>query len=418
MAGPVSGIGPRERRWLVIFLGLGSAYFGFLLAERLLGFIGGFGSILLILFLAWLLAFVMSPLVAGLERRLELPRPAIVVGAYLLALVVVGFVLFYTGAAMTQQVGELARNYPQAERDILATLAEWERGLQFGRLQVDLTDLYAGAVSQLGELGRDIVESAQEVAGVTVAALGGLFLIIVLSLYMLMDSGRILARLRAVVPRRYTDEAQLLERSVVRAFGGFLRAQLILAAIQALLVAVVGTAFGVPYLFLWGTLSALAMLIPFFGPPLALVPPIVGAVLFAGGVAIPVAIILFVVQTVLVNWLQPRLMRGALGLHPILVLVGLLLGAQVAGVWGALFGIPIIAVAWVFVSYVVFRTLPNAALPDTERLADVDEHVMVSVAKEQVGDETHPHIHVTRTRRADGTEQVEIRTDPVREPDA
>jgi predicted PurR-regulated permease PerM len=424
MTGPVTGIGPRERRWLVIFLVLGSAYFGFLLAERILGFVGGFGSILLILFLAWLLAFVMSPLVAGLHRRLDLPRPAVVVGAYLLALVVFGFVLFYTGAAITQQVAALAREYPQTERDILSTLAEWERGLQFGRLEVDLTDLYAGAVSELGRVGRDIVESAQEVAGVTVAALGGLFLIIVLSLYMLMDSQRILARLRAGVPRRYTDEAQLLERSVVRAFGGFLRAQLILAVIQAILVAVVGTAFGIPYLFLWGTLSALAMLIPFFGPPLALVPPIVGAALFAGNVAILVAIILFVVQTVLVNWLQPRLMRGALGLHPILVLVGLLLGAQVAGVWGALFGIPVIAVLWVFTSYVVFRTLPNAALPDTERLADVDEHVMVSVAKEQVGDETHPHIHVTRTRRADGSEQVEIRTDPeiqtgtAREPDA
>ncbi len=418
MTGPVRGIGPRERRWLVIFLALGSAYFGFLLAERVLGFVGGFGSILLILFLAWLLSFVMSPLVAGLHRRMDLPRPFVVVGAYLLALVVFGFVLFYTGAALTQQVAELARNYPQTERDILATLTEWERGLHFGRLQVDLTDLYAGAVTQLGRIGQDIVESAQEVAGVTVAALGGLFLIIVLSLYMLMDSQRILARLRAVVPRRYTDEAQLLERSVVRAFGGFLRAQLILAAIQAILVAVVGTIFGIPYLFLWGTLSALAMLIPFFGPPLALVPPIVGAALFAGGVAIPVAVILFVVQTVLVNWLQPRLMRGALGLHPILVLVGLLLGAQVAGVWGALFGIPVIAVIWVFTSYVVFRTLPNAALPETERLADVDEHVMVSVAKEQVGDETHPHIHVTRSRRADGSEQVEIRTDPVREPDA
>jgi predicted PurR-regulated permease PerM len=418
VTGPVTGIGPRERRWLVIFLVLGSAYFGFLLAELLLGFVGGFGSILLILFLAWLLAFVMSPLVAGLHRRLDLPRPVVVVGAYLLALVVFGFVLFYTGAALTQQVAELARNYPQTERDILATLTEWERGLQFGRLQVDLTDLYGGAVSQLGRIGQDIVESAQEVAGVTVAALGGLFLIIVLSLYMLMDSQRILARLRAAVPRRYTDEAQLLERSVVRAFGGFLRAQLILAAIQAILVAVVGTLFGIPYLFLWGTLSALAMLIPFFGPPLALVPPIVGAALFAGGVAIPVAVILFVVQTVLVNWLQPRLMRGALGLHPILVLVGLLLGAQVAGVWGALFGIPVIAVIWVFTSYVVFRTLPNAALPETERLTDVDEHVMVSVAKEQVGDETHPHIHVTRSRRADGSEQVEIRTDQVREPDA
>jgi predicted PurR-regulated permease PerM len=245
---------------------------------------------------------------------------------------------------------------------------------------------------------------------VTIAALGSLFLIIVISLYMLMDSQRILGRLRAVVPRRYTDEAELFERSIVRAFGGFLRAQLILAAMQALLVAVVGTVFDIPYLFLWGTISALAMLIPFFGPPLALLPPIVGAVLFAGGAAIPVTVILVVVQTVLVNWLQPRLMRGALGLHPILVLVGLLFGAQVAGVWGAIFGIPIIAVLWVFVSYLAFGTVPNAALPVAERLSDVDEHVMVSVAKEQVGDETHPHIHVTRTRRPDGSEQVELRT--------
>ncbi len=409
MTGPASGIGPRERRWLVIFLALGSAYFAVLLTERFVGILDGIGTIVLILFLAWLLAFVMSPVVGAITRAVDLPRPAIVVGAYLLVLVVVGFVLFYTGAAITQQVAELARNYPETERRILGTLLEWEQSLRIGRLEVDLTDLYAGAARGFERLGADIVEQAQAIAGVTIATLGSLLLIIILSLYMLMDSQRILARLRTAVPRRYTDEAVLFERSIARAFGGFLRAQLVLALLQAALVAVIGTVFGIPYLFLWGTISALAMLIPFFGPALALVPPLVGAVLFAPDAALPVALILLAVQTVLVNWLQPRLMRGALGLHPILVLVGLLFGAQVAGVWGALFGIPIIAVAWVFVSYLVFGTVPNAALPETERLTDVDEHVMVSVAKEQVGDETHPHIHVTRMRRPDGTEQVELR---------
>ncbi|HEX2767451.1 MAG TPA: AI-2E family transporter [Candidatus Limnocylindria bacterium] len=412
MVGPAAGLGPRERRWLVVFLVLGSAYFGFLLVERIIGLVGGFGQIVLIVFLAWLLAFVMAPVVSGLEERIGLPRPVAVIGTYVVTLVVIGFALFYTGAAITQQVAEMAENYPQTERNILATLAELERSFVFGRLSVDLTELYAGAVAQLEGFGSAIVEQAQSIAGVTIAALGSLLLIIVLSLYMLMDSRRILARMRAAVPRRYTDEAELFERSLVRAFGGFLRAQLVLALIQAVLVAVVGTLFGIPYLFLWGTLSALLMLIPFFGPPLALLPPIVGAVLFTDA-AIPVTLILLVVQTVLVNWLQPRLMRGALGLHPILVLVGLLLGAQIAGLWGALFGIPVIAVLWVFASYALFRTIPNAALPEGERLSDVEEHVMVSVAKEQVGDETHPHIHVTRTRRADGTEQVEIRTDPV-----
>jgi predicted PurR-regulated permease PerM len=411
MTEPVSGFGPRERRWLIIFLILGSAYFASLLFERFVGMVSAFGTIVLILFLAWLLAFVMAPVVAGLERRLALPRPAIVVGTYLLALVVLAFVLFYTGSAITQQVAELARNYPQSERAVLATLAEWERSFQVGLLQIELTELYEGAAGQLGQLGGAIVEQAQAIAGVTIAALGALVLIIVLSLYMLMDSRRILSRLRGAVPRRYTDEAKLLERSIARAFGGFLRAQLVLAVVQAMLVAVVGTAFSIPYLFLWGTISALAMLIPFFGPPLALIPPIVGAALFASDTLLPVAVILITVQTVLVNWLQPRLMRGALGLHPILVLVGLLLGAQVAGVWGALFGIPVIAVAWVFVSYAVFGAVPNAALPETERLTDVEEHVMVAVEKEQVGDETHPHIHVTRTRRPDGSEQVELRMD-------
>jgi predicted PurR-regulated permease PerM len=412
MTEPVAGLGIRERRWLVVFLILGSAVFGLQLLQQVLDVVTGFGTILLILFLAWLLAFVMAPVVAWLERQSELPRPPIVVATYLLALVVFGFVLFYTGSAITQQVAGLARDYPQAEQRILATLASWEAGLQFGRLEIDLTELYEGAAGQLEQLGADVVEQAQAIAGVTIAALGALVLIVVLSLYMLMDSRRILGRLRGAVPRRYKDEAQLFERSIARAFGGFLRAQLILAVIQALLVAVVGTVFGVPYLFLWGTISALAMLIPFFGPPLALIPPIIGAALFAPDALLAVTLVLLVVQTILVNWLQPRLMRGALGLHPILVLVGLLLGAQVAGVWGALFGIPVIAVLWVFVSYVVFRAVPNAALPAEEQLSDVEEHVMVAVEKEQIGDETHPHIHVTRTRRPDGTEQVELRMDP------
>lgn len=406
-----AGLGPRERRWLIVFLALGSAYFGFLLAERLLFLLGGFSAIVLIVFFAWLLAFVMSPLVRFLDLRLRLPRPMVVAVTYLVSFIALGFVVFYAGAAITQQVAELAANYPQTERDILSTLDDWGSALSVGQLNVDLAALYQSAAAEVGNIGTVLVESAEAIAGVTIAAVGSLLLVIVLSLYMLMDSQRILGRLKSLVPRAYADEAELFERAVARAFGGFLRAQLVLALLQVVLVAVVGIAFDIPYLFLVGTLSALAMLIPFFGPPLALLPPIAAAAIFNPGAFLPVTIILLVVQTVAVNWLQPRLMREALGLHPVLVLLGLLLGAQVAGVWGALFGIPVIAVLWVFVSYVAFRAVPNVALPERERLSDVQEHTMVSVAKEQVGDETHPHIHVTRTRRPDGSEEVRLEVD-------
>lgn len=408
---PAAGIGPRERYWLVIFLILGSGFFGLLLAQSLVNFLSGFSQIFLILFLAWLLAFVMAPVVNWLEERLSMSRPVAVVAAYIVALVALGFVLFYTGSAITQQVGQLAEDFPDTAERIEATLADWQRNLQFGRLQIDLLSLFESARRQAEAIGGAIFSYAQTIAGFTVAALGSLVLIIILSLYMLMDSERILERIKRLVPRQYTDEVDIFERSVDRAFGGFLRAQLILAAFQVVLVAIVGLVFGIPYLFLVGTLSALAMLIPFFGPPLALIPPIVAAAIFVPEAFVFVAVILIVVQTLVVNWLQPRLMRDTLGMHPILVLVGLLVGAQVAGVWGALFGIPVIAVLNVFVNYVVFRAVPNVTLPEQERLGHLPESTMVSVEKAQLGDETHPHIRVHRSLRPDGSEEVRLEVD-------
>ena len=121
-----------------------------------------------------------------------------------------------------------------------------------------------------------------------------------------------------------------------------------------------------------------------------------------------IAIILVAGQTVVINWLQPKLMRDALGMHPILVLVALLVGSQVAGVWGALFGIPVIAVINVFVNYMLESAVPNASLPERERLEDVEDHTMVRVEKDQVGDETHPSIHVHRSLRPDGEEELQL----------
>lgn len=414
--GQTSGLGPRERRWLLAFLVLGSAYFAVLLTQLLLGFLGGFSQILLILFLAWLLAFVMSPVARFIETRMRMSRGIAVVIAYLLALVALGFVLFTTGAAITQQLARATNQFPDTAIKIEKTLAGYQSTLGLDRVNIDLVGLFHSAQGQLGNLAGAIFAQAQEIAGATLATLGALFLILILSLYMLADSERLLGKLNRVVPRQYSDELQILESSVARAFGGFLRAQLVLAVVQAILVAIVGTIFGIPYLFLVGTLSALAMVIPFFGPPLALIPPIVAAWIYTPDTFLISTVILVAVQTVIVNWLQPRLMRDALGMHPILVLVGLLVGAQVAGVWGALFGIPVIAVLNVFLNLILWSELPNVALPEGERLSDVGEGTMVKVAKAQVSDETHPHIHVHRTVLADGQEQVEMTVDDEVEP--
>lgn len=401
-------LGTRERRWLLAFLVLGTVYFGILVGEFLLRALGTFSQILLILFLAWLLAFLMSPLVGYLVPRLGLPRGAVVVLTYLVALVALGFGLFYTGTAITQQVADLTDNFPETAARIRSSLAAWQEDLQIGRLEIDLVSMFETLQAQAGAIAGAIFAQAELIAGVTVAALAALSLIIVLSMYMVMDADRILAKINRLMPSRFRDELDIFERSVARAFGGFIRAQVILALIQALLVAVLWVALGLPYLFIVATLSGIAMLIPFFGPVIAFVPPVAAALIYRPDAVLWVLGVLFVAQLPIVNWLQPRLMQGALGMHPILVLVGLLVGAQVAGVWGALFGIPAVAVLNVFFNYWAERAVPNVLLPERERLANVQQMTLVRVEKEQVADETHPSIHVHRSLRPDGSEEFDI----------
>jgi predicted PurR-regulated permease PerM len=379
----------RDQWWRSAFFLVGTIYLGLLLLSLLLDVLGGFVQIALTVFLAWLLAFVLSPLVAVIVRRTGVPRGVAVGVVYAATLVVSGFLLFYAVSSIGASMGELTEEWPVVREQTESRLRNWQELVSFGRFQPDLVGLYRDLEGTLTRIGTSIVG---DVPQVTIAVLGSLVLVVILSLYMVADAERIVRALKRVAPSRWSDEVDILERTVTRAFGGFLRAQVILAAIQAGLTIAVVLLLGLPYGFIIVAVSTLAMLVPFFGPPLALVPPIVAVGIFDPDWFLVVAPALLVVQTVLVNWLQPRLLHDALGMHPILVLVGLLVGAQIAGVWGALFGIPILAVANVFFSYLVnLRTIEESPNELEEVIEEVRQEMpeaeheeLVALAAERV----------------------------------
>jgi predicted PurR-regulated permease PerM len=359
--------GRRERWWRSAFIILATVYVGLLLLGLVIQILAGFTQIVLVVFMAWLLAFVLSPVVAWLTERRGISRGAAIGLTYAATLIGSGFLLFYAVSALAANTAKMAADFPLTRARIEGTLREWSDLVAFGNFDLNLVELYRDVEATMAGTVQSIIGDVPEVS---VAVLGSLLVVIILSLYMLADSAGIIAKLERVVPNRYHDEFEILERNVSRAFGGFLRAQVILAGIQTLLTVLVIILLDLPYGFVIATASALAMLIPFFGPPLALVPPIVAAAIFTDWVWV-VAPVLLIVQTVLVNYFQPRLMREALGMHPLLVLIGLLVGAQVAGLWGALFGIPVLAVANVFFNYAVnLRAIEETPSAEAEELLE------------------------------------------------
>jgi predicted PurR-regulated permease PerM len=90
------------------------------------------------------------------------------------------------------------------------------------------------------------------------------------------------------------------------------------------------------------------MAIPFFGPFVAWAPPVIVALLVPGEHWLPAAILMGIGWLLVMNVLQPRLMQEAVGIHPIVVLGSVLIGSKIAGITGAIFGIPIAAVLSAF----------------------------------------------------------------------
>jgi len=338
----------------VAFFALGALFFGLAVLDRVLSLLVGFSSLLLTIFLTWLLAFLISPLVSGLERRLPLGRGLAVAVAY--GGVIGSIALFVAAVAQigAREAADLVGRIDEITASIAALVGDLQRAIGIDRSTVDLAALVEDVQRRtLPAVIQGLADQTQMIAGSVLAVFGTLFIIVVLSLYAVADPDAITGTIRRIVPNRHADTLLLIQRTVGRAFRGFLRTQVVLVLIQIAITLVLGVVFGLPYMFLLTVSTAVLMFIPFFGPPLALIPVVFVALAFRQDAAFFVIVILVIAQTLLVNAVQPRLLREGVGLHPILVIIALLVGSQVAGLWGAIFGIPFVAIVNLLLRYII-----------------------------------------------------------------
>ena len=362
-------VNDRQRRWLTAALILGTLVLAIVLTSLVGSIFFAFGDIVLVFFLAWLLAFILSPLVRGLTKMLPfLPRVGAVVLVYAALVGVIVLAVVLVAGALAQSIRDFVVNVPTLREDLPNLLKPWQERLDgIGLSQVDLAGQARIFLDNLQSYAVQLAGPVQQLAVASLGAMGNLLIVLILSLYMVVDSEAILSFLFRVVPPAYKEEARLLESSVARSFGGFLRGQAILGVVYAAVAAVTSALLGIPYLAVTTALAGALMAIPFFGPFVAWTPPVIVAVLTPGDSALQTAILMGVGWLIVMNVLQPRLMQEAVGIHPIVVLGSVLVGSKIAGVTGAIFGIPVAAVLSAFFFH--FLILTREASPVAARAA-------------------------------------------------
>ena len=377
----------RQRRWLTAVLVLGAFVLGLILIGYLANVFYTFGDTILVFFLAWLLAFILSPVVGGLTRLVPiLPRIGAVVLVYATLVGAIVLAVVLVAGALAQSITAFITSVPTLRGDLPTLLAPWQGRLNaIGLDQVDLVAQASSFLDNTATYAAELAGPVQQLAVASLSALGSLLLVLILSLYMVVDRDQILSFIFRVVPPAMKDEARLLETSVARSFGGFLRGQAILGLVFAAVASVTSAIVGLPYLPVTAAVSGVLMAIPFFGPFVAWAPPVIVALLTPGATVLPAAILMGVGWFVVMNVLQPRLMQEAVGIHPIVVLGSVLIGSKVAGVTGAIFGIPIAAVlSAFFFHFLVVTREPSPVAARAARRVEEREGRKVRVPHEPI----------------------------------
>jgi HAD superfamily hydrolase (TIGR01509 family) len=204
------------------------------------------------------------------------------------------------------------------------------------------------------------------------SAVASLLFMAVVAFYLMVDAERIRPTLIDLVPPAHRQEiAKLLERINVT-WNAFLRGQLLLSLIVGVVTGVTMSILGVRFAIALGIVAAILEIIPGLGPILSAVPAVLLA-LFQGAASLPVtnfwaAVVVagayVLIQQVENNILVPRILGASLELHPLAVIVGVLAGATLFGVLGALLAAPTISTLRHVVGYVYRKLLDMEPFPE------------------------------------------------------
>jgi predicted PurR-regulated permease PerM len=344
-----------RHRVLRILLGLVTILVAMWVISIVWTLLASVGDIVLLFFLAWVVTFVLAPVSNFLISR-KFPRVLAVSLVYIALLVVISGAIVLLVPALQSQVTQLAEEIKSdlsAERLVALNQSMVDLLHRFGFSQNDAQHIVTQISQQVpgwaGSLANNAVNFATTLVTSILTLLFDTALVIILSFYMMLDGRRLVEGIVAKLPPRWAPDIRMFQRHVNDTFGGFFRAQIIVATIYAIFTWLVLLMLGEPNGFLASLLAGLIMMIPFIGSFGAFVPPLLLVLLQTPndqllGKALVLCLLLIVAQQIALQLIAPRVFGKTLGVNPLILFAALLLGAKWGGVWGAFFAGPIVAV--------------------------------------------------------------------------
>ncbi|MDQ3678768.1 MAG: AI-2E family transporter [Actinomycetota bacterium] len=313
------------------------------------------GTVLLLFTVAAVIALILNPLVR-LVQRTRMPRTLAVITVYAAFFTLIPVLGFLAAAPVADQARSFAKDAPGLVDEASASLDDLQAFVDDNGIDVQIKgesdSALASLQDRLVEGSGEIVSFTGELLRLLVELSFYMILVVVLSIYMLIYGPRIGELVRSVMPPGDGTPEDDYPTRVQSAVFNYIRGQLLFSLIMGTSAGAALWVFGTLGIFPEGRTYALAFgaffglmeLIPYVGPVLGAVPPVLVALVQDPLTAVWVALLFVALQQLEGHIVAPNVFGHALRLNPLLVILALLLGGEIYGFVGALVALPIAAV--------------------------------------------------------------------------
>lgn len=308
--------------------------------------------VVMVLIGAGFVAYLIYPVIAWLERR-RWPRWVAITGVYLLLALLLTGVGAFAGPRVTAQGRTFIHDFPTLVSQLRDGIVSANNSLLSAapdETRQTIANLFDQLVSDLQGYAGTAAGQALRIALNVVSVITGLIIVPILAFYILLDLDRLREGTIGLFPARYREHILGVLHDIDGVLGGFIRGQVIVAAIVAVLATAILLAFRIKYAFLIGVFVGVMDVIPYVGAIAGAIPAVILASVEHGFVWAVLVVVAFLAMYELEgHFIAPFVVGQRVGLPPLMVIVAILIGAEVGGILGMFVSVPlagIIRVLW------------------------------------------------------------------------
>ena len=325
----------------------------------LFGFISKFMSLLTPFVIGAIIAYVLSPLVDWMEKKLKLKRWMTIFIIYGVTIFMsIGFIIMIL-PFITSSIIDIINQIPQYAADV----EQWITN-NFEALTNNFDTLIVSNMSQIQDALLAIIPKISTLAkvildnflGATVSITNiviNIALGLIISIYMIIDKEEIISYIKKIVFIVFKKDRATLIVDVVKTFNSNIGTYIVAKSIDSFFVGVVSfiglAIIGSKYSLLFGIICGLTNMIPYFGPIIGMVPVILINIFYSPAIAIGSWIFLLLLQQIEGNIIEPKFVGGKLGLSPLLTLLAVSIGGGFFGILGMILSVPVMGVIKIYI---------------------------------------------------------------------